>query len=158
MGAWHSPLDKTVWAQIILQLALIWRSRVCLGIVKSQASAVNSTRIAVERFLRFFRGIVHGLDGRVTRSSTVRGSAVPISLLFLLVSWCDIFPLVVEYVTSNLKVQICFGRGRCRNCAFSRGVGFPRCLEGIWTWLKGLQTSRSVGCDAKMACEWRTDI
>jgi hypothetical protein len=68
----------------------------------------------------------------------------------------DIPALVVVDVPSDFEIEICLAG--CRGDTFGAGVRLSWGNCAVWSWLMGLQATRSVRCDPEMSSEWWADI
>jgi hypothetical protein len=67
----------------------------------------------------------------------------------------DIPALVVD-VPSDFEIEICLAGCRCDT--FGAGVRLSWGNCAVWSWLMGLQATRSVCCNPEMSSEWWADI
>jgi hypothetical protein len=68
----------------------------------------------------------------------------------------DIPTLVVVDIPSDFEIEV--GLACCRCDTFGAWVRLSWRDCAVWSWLVGLQATRSVCCDAEMTSEWRANI
>lgn len=121
------------------------------------SSAINATRLTIERLLGLFGGVLHSLITGLFGRAVCR-SLLAICLLVSLLSRLDFFAFLIINVSPDFQIEVdfrCWGGG---GCSVGGRMWFTRSCEGVRPRLERLETTRGVGSDTKMTGERWSDI